>query len=492
MRCVFTLLWGLLLVSAPVLSAEPAGCLLKPGPYLLVDDFLIDKAERLDRKVVQPQRFLDFPVVTSDDQHRNWQPWLTVIHDDSRPTAGRFRMWYNADANKDQNDLEHSTRLAYLESADGIHWPGTYRPLEKFNGVLFGASVIDSGPSVPNLAERYKLMYWPIPRADRQGPTVAFSPDGLTWTMHQQGNSILASSVQAGGDSWHAGFDPLRERYFLIGKSNRLHHWTNAEGKKLSQKVRLYGTSLSSDFKTWGDFKILFAPDEKDPGVTEWYAMVGFQTRGDLIVGFLQVLRDDLTCSGAPREAATINPSRFGGMGHTVLCWLRDGETWQRDRQSDAFLEPSPNPGWDHAMAWVSSAVPVGDELYLYYTGYRWGHKYRRSLDRQVGLVKMLRDRYVAREAGSTAGSLVTRAMTVAADALTLNVDASHGEVRVRVLDAQRQPISGFDFSDGRPITSDALSAPVVWKRSLSDLRGQQVRLEFSVRDARLFAFSAK
>jgi hypothetical protein len=398
-------------------------------------------------------------------------------------------MWYNADANQDQTDLKHSSRLGYLESADGVHWPGPYRALEKIDAIEFGASVIDDGPTAKDSAERYKLMYWPIPTAKRHGPVVAFSPDGIRWTMHNGGRSILEAT--AGGDSWHAGFDSLRNRYLLIGKANLVHSWTNAEGQQLSKRLRLYGTSLSRDFKTWGDFKILFAPDENDPGVTEWYAMVGFQTRGDLIVAFLQVLRDDLTCSGAPPEAAAINPTRFGGMGHTVLCWSRDGETWQRDRQSDAFFEPSAAIGWDHAMAWVCSAVPVDDEMYLYYAGYRWGHKYRRSLDRQVGLAKMPRDRYVARQARSTPGSLVTRPMSVTADSLTLNVDASQGEVRVRVLDAKSQPIPGFDFADSRPITGDSLAAPVAWKRPLAELRGQEVRLEFSLRDARLFAFTA-
>ena len=99
-----------------------------------------------------------------------------------------------------------------------------------------------------------------------------------------------------------------------------------------------------------GRLQVLFAPDEKDPGITEWYGMVGFQVRGDLLVAFLQVLRDDLTCEGAPREASAANPTRSGGMGHTVLCWSRDGETWQRDRQVDAFLEPNPKIGWDHAI----------------------------------------------------------------------------------------------------------------------------------------------
>jgi hypothetical protein len=53
-----------------------------------------------------------------------------------------------------------------------------------------------------------------------------------------------------------------------------------------------------------------------------------------LLLGFLQVLRDDLTATGAPQEAIDCNLGTPGaGMGHTVLIWTRDGETWHRDRQ---------------------------------------------------------------------------------------------------------------------------------------------------------------
>ena len=48
------------------------------------------------------------------------------------------------------------------------------------------------------------------------GPVVAFSPDGLRWTMHDDGRPVLP--VGGGDDSWHAGYDPLRRRYFLFGK----------------------------------------------------------------------------------------------------------------------------------------------------------------------------------------------------------------------------------------------------------------------------------
>ena len=78
-------------------------------------------------------------------------------------------------------------------------------------------------------------------------------------------------------------------------------------------------------------------------------------------------------------------------------------------------------------MAWAGSSVAVDDDVYLYYAGYRWGHKYRHSVDRQFGLVKVLRDRYVARQAGEQVGVLTTRTLTLDAQAMALNVAAQGG-----------------------------------------------------------------
>lgn len=457
---------------------------LQVGPHLFVDDFLIERSDGVVRRVMPPPRSLKDPVLTGAGGHLNWQPWLTVLHDPTRAEASRFRVWFDADVLPDPAERKFAPRLGYLESADGRHWPGSPKILTRTDGLLFGASVLDDGPNYPRADERYKLMYYSRSR----GPVVGFSPDGVQWTLHNSGREVLPNS----GDSWHAGYDPLRKRYFSFGKSNQEHKWTNAEGKALSRRLRLFGTSTSTDFKTWTPLKMQFAPDAQDPGVTEGYAVTGFQTRGDLLLGFFQVLRDDLTAEGAPYPAVAANPSRAAGMGHTVLCWTRDGETWRRDRQRDAFLSPDPTVGaWDHAIVWVSSVVPVNDELFVYYAGYRWGHKYRRSEDRQVGLVKLRRDRYVAREAGEKAGTLTTRPLRIEVDALALNVNAQGGEARVQICDEMGQPLPGFNFADCRPITEDSLNAAVAWKHAVSDLRGKTVRLQFLLRKSRLYAIEA-
>src|SRR6202035_606611 len=144
------------------------------------------------------------------------------------------------------------------------------------------------------------------------------------------------------------------------------------------------------------------------------------------LIGLLKVLRDDLGCdAGGPAE----------GIGYTALAWTRDGENWHRDR--DPFFDRNHEQGtWDHAMAWMDCQLLVGDEVYLYYGGYARGHKVERFTERQIGVVRMKRDRYVSRDAGDREGTLQTRKLKIVANAMTLNVDARKGTIRAQLVNA--------------------------------------------------------
>jgi hypothetical protein len=137
--------------------------------------------------------------------------------------------------------------------------------------------------------------------------------------------------------------------------------------------------------------------------------------------------------------------------------------------------------------------VPVGDEIFLYYGGYARGHKVNRFEERQIGLVQMKRDRYVAREAGDESGTIMTPSIVLGGHELTINADAADGgEIRVQVLDAGGKAIEGFTFADAEPITRDGLGVPVKWKRELKQIARRPVRLAFQMKHARLFAIDVR
>ncbi|MCH7558875.1 MAG: hypothetical protein IIB56_15685 [Planctomycetes bacterium] len=109
--------------------------------------------------------------------------------------------------------------------------------------------------------------------------------------------------------------------------------------------------------------------------------------------------------------------------------------------------------------------------------------------ERQLGLARFPRDRFVARAAGDAPGTLLTRPLVVTGDRLTLNADAKVGEIRARLLRADGRPLPGYSFEDCRPMTVDALDFELRWKRPFRRLKGQRLQIEFRLQRAKIFAF---
>jgi hypothetical protein len=432
--------------------------ILNAGTHLLLDDYLIAQVSNVTRRINCPQRFLKEPVVTARED-KNFQPYMTVLRD---PTTQRFRMWYGIPINAGQSHLSH------IESEDGIHWIRPHRVLEDPGKIAFGASVLDEGPDFPDPARRYKYVWY------NGGMMIARSADGLTWTADPPLPVITGIN-----DILHLARDPARNRYIAIyGYPSQKEDGYKGKTQNSSEGYRrCVGQSTSTNCVNWTPPRRIFAPDNEDEGITEFYSIGGVITRGEMLVGLLKVLRDDLPCDP---------DGRVDGIGYTVLAWSHDGETWHRDRQP--FFDRDHQRGaWDHAMAWMDYQLLVGDEMYFYYGGYARGHKVERFTERQIGLVRITRDRYVAREA-QKAGLLRTRLLTIQGNGIRLNVDSSKGTARVRILDANGNPIPGFRFADCTPVTTDALSAPVQWKRQLAELQGRPLRLEVGLENSSLFA----
>lgn len=87
---------------------------------------------------------------------------------------------------------------------------------------------------------------------------------------------------------------------------------------------------------------------------------------------------------------------------------------------------------------------------------------------------------------------VVTRPLKWLGGDLVINADAAGGDVRVRVVDAWRRPIEGFDYDACVPLEGDAVRHGVSWASAdLDTLAGTVIRLEFSFQHADLFAFLA-
>ncbi len=134
-----------------------------------------------------------------------------------------------------------------------------------------------------------------------------------------------------------------------------------------------------------------------------------------------------------------------------------------------------------------------GDELWLYYGGWREDHgtsrQHRhlttpREAQRQaaaIGLAKLRLDGFVSLDAGDAEATLTTVALTCSGDALTINARAdAGGYVVAEILDEAGHAVSSHSNQ-----TCDAFRAD-----ALDPFRGRRIKLRFHLKTAALYAFT--
>ncbi|MEJ2613376.1 MAG: hypothetical protein P8Z35_00305 [Ignavibacteriaceae bacterium] len=445
--------------------------ILNKGPHLFIDDYLIGEQHLLLRTVNNPNK-LDKPIIVSGmENDQVWQPYLSVIHDTN---SNKFRVWYNTPV--DTNEVSRC-HIGYMESKDGIHWERPPRILKDPHEIQFGVTVIDRGKNYSNPEQRYILATYLKP-----GYRISTSPDGFNWTPISDKPVFLHNH-----DITSLFWVPIRKQY-LATVSHRLPGFGDPENPAIDDLRRIPHETVSKDLIHWEPIWPIIKPKigvPKEHGETQFYSMSGIVARGDLLVGLVKVLRDDLnaTPGKTAKEMGDMN-RKAAGLGYTVLAWSRDGRTWERDYQP--FIPNNPIPGtFDHAMAWGDEQIIVGNNTYIYYAGYERGHKVNRFNERHIGFAKMPMDRYVSRDADLNTGTLITKAVILNGEYLTINANVKD-EFKVRLLDSNCKPIDGFGWIN---LKGDSVEHKVNWGMKLNSLSNKPVRIEFRLKNSQLFGF---
>ena len=458
-------------------NPEPAPLTLGPGPHLFIDDHLIGEQLFLQRTVNNPTKLPD-PVIPGGDPYRISQPFVSVVRD---AESGIFRMWYEVSA--PDPDISH---VAYTESKDGVTWPPPRILPNYFCDKEYThacrLSVVDHGPGWPDASKRYVMA---VDSQVRSGTRVAYvriftSADGLDWTL-----LTTKPALSHNNDITSLHWDPIRKQYIVIASQVIA---------GITGLARVPHQSESRDLINWSPKRKIIQPSlapvemyarKLNDGTTQFYGMSGIVIRGDLMIGLVKVLQDHLNATPGKSAAEMGSPGRaYAGFGYTVLAWSRDGQTWQRDHEP--FIPRNRVPGtFDYAMSWGDSQIVTDEETLIYYAGYKRGHKVNRTKERQLGLARMPRDRYVCRLAGPNIGRLTTKPLVLKASSLTVNANV-RGEARVRLLDTKRQRLDGFGWVE---LKGDSIEHKIEWNSGLTSLSGKVVYLEFQLRDAQLFGF---
>ncbi len=436
------------------------------GPHLLIDPYLLLN-EGFSRAVYQPVRSRTTPIMQGtlgNDLFRVANYSASVV----AGTDGLYRMWFQG--------LPGGVLLnGMTTSSDGLVWsaPVWCTGLDQYAEI---SGVLDEGVGAN---PRYKTVLRDIPTT-QSAESLWGSQDGIAWVKVNQLNPNPYGET--------ASLFHLPQGYGLLHRWNipgySWHDSTNVAHTNTARNpfARAIGFMQSLDGVTYPNSVDTFSAGTEDDGETQMYYVSNIIKRGSTYIGLLGYIREDITVSGPGLPAGAF------GTGWTALIYSGDGINWNR-YVGDAYLDPAfftPSPlatDWDHAMAWINGIVEVGSSVWLYYGGYQWGHKV--NTDRQIGLVKIKQDRWVARHAGATT-VLRTKLVNFNAQVLTLN---STGQIRVQISDSSGNPIPGFAYSDCQTIQGDNLNAPVVSVGKLSSLANRPVFLEFELTNADLYAF---
>lgn len=342
---------------------------------------------------------------------------------------------------------------------------------------------------------------------------VATSDDGVSFTRPTVGaisyagnssNNIVADGTQIAGVHFDASLDP---KYLGIGEkkagtgSYGVYLWSSPDGLAWTALKTLHTSASDGNYKEgrallrlpsgrWLAYYVHGGlGDRRQPGAFLSSTTDPAGAWVDLGV-FLDSKSADaqryhLAASAVGDSVIGLTPAFVRStekMPSVELLVSRDGLQWSSaDR---AWISVGNTNAWDDEMVIPAPGViEVGDQWFVYYTGFGANHAAALPRSAYVGALTIPRGRIVS--IGST-GVVRTRLLPGANNRLTVNCDASGGgSLRVELLDASNRVIPGYARGDCTPITTDAYDADVGWG-AVGDLPAGHVKVAFILDNAAL------
>jgi hypothetical protein len=395
------------------------------------------------------------PLLTGDlpDEKGAIGLYGTVFRD---PWSGRFRMWYTGTVPR--------TLARYAESEDGITWtkPNVadpeWVPKECRNAVMPGQfPVVIPNPDADEAVERYRMFIWEG-RMD-----LLRSEDGIKWQRHPaRWNPVWPLEAGEGlGEVPIPFWDPQRREYIAMtriwtGPRPKAHErsWDPVSKEYIKSSrgaVRMVGRGTSPDGIFWTGPDTVYNCDDHDPLGSQPYEHAAWPYAGRHL-GLLGIFH-----SGRNPDASLANTLRL------YFAWSTDGcYTWKRlpDRLAE-FIPLGGEGEWDGGMiTQPTRLIEVGDEWWCYYGGHSNRHVLTNDRTQNgIGLATLPKGRLIGMTPESGAASATTRPVKPGTDTLRLNADATHGAIRVTVLDGgPGAPVGASD-----PMTGDGIRQEVTW-----------------------------
>ncbi|MBN1555181.1 MAG: hypothetical protein JXA11_10585 [Phycisphaerae bacterium] len=460
---------------------------------LFLDDDLVASMTGLKRTLEKPTKCPKNPLITRTKpwEKRCLEIYGTVMFDEAMK---KFRCWYLASGSPSgiPDVLEHPGTaeypICYAESKDGLVWnkPLLSPPIGSYQktniviakGVAEGSShgwcvFRESDESDPQ--RRYK---------GAGGAIFGTSPDGMHWTLHNWKPAVGKNDTSTSVVKWNGEYLAYVRHQMTVPEKGIQ---SRPGGPTWGGTMRGVGLCVSKDFNTWTPKELVFRTDEKDN--YPWTQPYGLAVTayGNQLIGIpwmLHLLEKDGNNTLGPVDMQ--------------LVVSRDGRNWKRVADRAVFLAPSRGK-WDSKMVWPGTTMFVKDDkVHLYYSGKDSLHGDGWS-NVAIGLATLPADRFVAVEpAGNDAGVLQTKPMTSKGTNLVVNAKVpSDGALRVELVDAKGNSLSGFAAAACRLNKRDSLRFDVVWgkeKNTIAEaMKHGPVAIRFHInKGAKLFAYEIR
>lgn len=351
--------------------------ILEDNKYLFVNDRLLIKKN--NNIYVNQPKVRKKNIISSSYPQKNFQPWVSI-----KKKENQFFLFYNSLNNL--GNLSELTNLNYDISNDGLNFT---RVKFETNGIdphlTYGNRIFEIDH--PNLfgGSKYIMLFYTHRKASKikkGGFYIATSDDLVNWKINN--NPIIQTEVNDIIDIYRIEGD---QNFYLTVKAKQKHEWFDKKNINHDEEIRLVKLIKTKDFKNFVEIGIIFKPDNKDDGITQFYGTCCIKKIGDLYVGFLKVIRDDLIIEK--------NNENIQGIGYTELIYSENGLDWKRFREPNIFLKRSfDSQANDYSHAMIDSSIEVDEEIFLYYGAYNKGHKGDKSKSRNINVASIIKDRF--------------------------------------------------------------------------------------------------
>ncbi len=477
---------------------------------LFLDDYVIERSTGFQRVLHHPTP--QGVVIKAD------KPWETLglsVMYVGRREDGRFECYYRVHGSNLPGDT-----TAYAVSDDGIHWDKPNLglvdgPNGKENNLLPCGAPFEIGRygNVTDPDKQFMLSLGDKPLGHKM--QVFFARQLPDWENDPMWRDKLVKSGSK--PSYKLGlhfWDDLHDEWVFMRQSPN------------HPPTRCVGRWATKDLQNWTVRPVFYpdAHDSTDPRFfDEVYGMHAMHTEG-ILLGFAEWMIGDQTRPDmAVLEQELIGRVHMKGTMEIRITVSRDGGfTWDRTVSREAWIpHGTEHDSYNRCVRFYTSPLRMGDEDWFYCTvingdhGSGYDYYRNRSPVIQGGLYLQKHHRYVSLKAGNRPQILITKPMQVMGNKLQLNVDASHGEVRVGVGTNDVIPLpnspshkgilpnyvvrdrqgnthleTGFHIEDCKPVQVDSIQHTVEWKDAgLESLQGKTVRLYILVQDANLYGF---